>query len=461
MENSTQHSLFLLLLLFFILLFSVTGLQQFVILMFVVVCPILLIVDRKLLFLIYIISLPTNGFIATDENLFGVVHVLYVIHLFTLFGLLLEWGSLRGKSKDQAPGKGDLSKYASVFTLFILFYLVFTDYRLAFFGVQRIYIDTLISRTIRYFLMFIPLFFLIKLSYQEVYKKIIQNGFLISVGLVAFSMVFAEQLYRIGIEVQEIEELSQIAYQSDFIRRAGIFFSFGDTNSAAGFMAVGLGYSIFYKGWKKKILRYLQIGLIILAVISSGSRAGIISLLFVILVYFLSKDVSSRGKIVFISFILGIGFLLLGGGYIDPIIDRFTELQIGQGLLDPNYELGRVGGWLFYLDYITSDIRTLLLGTTESIYLRVGWFSVYKERVAHNFFIQLWYYWGIFPLFFLLSRVLSLIRYSFHSPIRSRLNAIILPTLTTLTFVSGVGVFIVFIVALVSLSGESKYLECS
>jgi hypothetical protein len=432
------------------ILLSQMGLYNIVNYLYIAVCFILFIIDRRLLILLYIVYLPTNGFISTEYNLFGILHVSYIVNMFALGTILLEWHSLDWETKMKIKESSRFNSIVLYFALFLFLYMLLTEYRLYLLGMSDISPTLLITRSIRYVLMFVPLILLVRISSIEYFNNILRKGFILSISIIALSMIFSVQLSSMGIATQEDSTIMQTGIQSMVLRRAGVFSSIGDVNSAAGFLAVGFAFILFiHKVYMQTKLKSILALIIILAFIAAGSRAAIGSTILVIILFLMVRDTSFREKIGLIFFIALIIFILFTQDYIEPVLRRFSELRMGEGHLDSHHEFGRLGGWLFYINYIFSDTKIVLFGATESIYKDL--FSVHFERVAHNFYIQLLYRWGIFPLLILLYLIAKYITYSIHKSFEPILLAILIPFVVTLFFLSDPGVFLGFIPAIISL----------
>ena len=448
---------FLLSIFILITTFVVFGQYRLINVFFLLLCSYLLITDRKLLILIYVITLPTDGFISTEYNLFGILHVLYIINLFATIAVLLEWKAIPDQTKNILRKPKGFKKDAYWLILFLFLYLVLTDFRLSILGIEDISERHLVTRPIKYFVMFYPLLMLTKLSEIKKYKYIIKKGFIISVGLIAIGIIFSEQFSQLGFDTREATIFVKTNVQSGDIRRAGFFRSLGDVNSASGFMVVSFGFILFLESIKKNT-KIMLIIITSLAIIETGSRAGVGSLLLVFIIYFIWLRANFKQNLIYISIIVLTGIAFFHYGIFDPILDRFSALQTSYDRehFNPEHELGRLGGWLFYLDYIIKDIKVFLFGTTEDIYRAVGWYTVNRLRVAHNFYIQLWYFWGVIPVIILLSIIFHYFKNTLRSNNKYLCLAILAPFIFTLMFVSDTGVFLAFIVALISINIEER-----
>lgn len=418
---------------------------------FLLFCIILLLQDRKLLILIYIVLLPINGFIGTEYNLFQILHVSYIVNFITLLALIFEWNSFPKEMTRRKKKTNSINRYAYWLVIFLIFFLVFTDIRLKFLGMETISYRLLFTRTIRRIAMLSPLLILYKLSFIKKYKLIIQRGFLISVGLLALSIIFSRQLSFIGFSTQESNFFLNFT-QSGFVRRAGIFTFLGDENSASGFLAIGMAYIIYLKNeFIGSLTKKMFLIIILLAIIATGSRMGFGSSVLIILIYFTSKGINSKQRLTFLVIAIVFVIIIFFTGYITPVLNRFSDLKVGEGHLDTTKEFGRLGGWLFYIKYIISSYKIILFGSFTSIYDAVGWSNVYLRRVAHNFFIQLWYFWGILPVIILIKMLFGFLKQSFKEEKKNQYISLFVPFFLTLFFVSDPAIFVCFPVALISL----------
>ena len=433
----------------FTMLFSAFEMKVAVQVLFILVCSFSILYNRKYLFLIYIVYLPTNGLISVDNNLLRLLQVSDIINLFAFVAVLLEWNSLTASEINSIKRGFTTKKHVYYLVIIIFLYLTLNEYRQLFQEMIDISIQQLIIRTIKYSLLLIPLMFLIKFSVINPYNSIIRRGFILSVVIITLGMIFSDYLPHLGITTQDTYG-NQLEFIQEDTRKAGVFTPYGDVNSAAGFLCVGFSFILFsYKTLSDK-RKTILLFLLLLALISADSRASFGSVL-VILVYYALSDRKKKSKKVQVILLLGIMFFLLNWlGLFDPVKERFISLNNEETThLDPTYEFGRVGGWLLYLKYIFSDGMVLLFGTTQDIYIKLGYTSI--TRVAHNFYIQLLYYWGIIPFLFLFRLFGLYIKGSLRSSDRNILIALLLPCLITLFFVSDPGVYWGFFVAVSSI----------
>ena len=224
----------------------------------------------------------------------------------------------------------------------------------------------------------------------------------------------------------------------------------GDVNTLGGCLVMGLSY-ILFSSQKKS---WLLIILIVLAIMLTGSRTGFINLLLVIVSFLLFSREKVGIKIRNIFLVSIIGFILFEIGIFDFIIERMMLLVTGEDEgLDIN-GVGRLSGWILYTKYILSDVRYILFGVSENMFdvITTGFF---RNRVVHNFYIQVWYYFGIFALLLFLYLLIMLCRHVLKS--RNKIQIfLILPALITLFTVSDVGV-IYYIPIVLSLFTDSKF----
>ena len=446
-KNYISKEIFVAILIFMILLFSSLGLYVFVNSMFLMVCFGILIWNRKFLLYLYVILLPTNGFISTEFNFLGVFHITYTINLFATIAIIMEWQSFSRNGRKILYKNLGIERYAYFLALFAFLFLLLSEYRFFLLGKGDTSIFLLITRSIRYFVLFFPILMLIRLSGIFEYKQLIRNGFLFSLMILGLSMIFSDQLFELGLYTTGKFFLNP-GLGGTVNRQAGFFCLLGDVNSAGGFLAVGYAFVLFLdKRYLLKTRRIALVVIIILAVLSTGSRTALVELAVISLLFVFTGSISSKQKLAMISFILLLATFLYYEDYVQSVLDRFRVLKIGEGHLDKYSTHGRLGGWFFYLEYIFSNINRFLFGVTESVYKREG-ADLLDERVAHNFYIQVIYLWGIFPFLILLHILYKYIKTSFYSGSKFIFLAFFIAFFITSNTVSDTGVFLGFFIAI-------------
>ena len=130
MQNNKTHNFFLFIIFAIMIILVYLGQYKAVNLLYLIICSLFLIYDRHLLILIYIITLPTNGFISTEYNLFGFLHVSYIINLFATVAVFIEWRYLPADTINEIQNSNNTKKFVYHIVIFLLLYHILTDYRL-------------------------------------------------------------------------------------------------------------------------------------------------------------------------------------------------------------------------------------------------------------------------------------------------------------------------------------------
>jgi hypothetical protein len=302
----------------------------------------------------------------------------------------------------------------------------------------------LITRTVKIFILLFPLYCFSFISNYSRYKEIIFSGFSVSTVIIAVSTIFSFDLIKLGIYTSELSKEHLIVIGDNLIRRSGVF-AFGDENSVAGFLSISfiILFSVYSRN-KQYIRMFISLMLISLAIIATGSRAGFICLLLSIL----SAIFQTRGpgyKIFSASFFAFVVSFFYLAGYFNPILERFLDTD---NLLDASNVGGRVGGWIFYMDYIFSNSKILFFGSWENIYDVTRTYGSYG-RVAHNFFITLVYKWGVLPLFLLIYFFKKYIEVVIKSDYYIIYFSVLVQFVFMLMTLSDIGVFFAFIPVLI------------
>ncbi len=402
---------------------------------------ILFLFNHKAIYFLYFVFLPTNGFISTEHNFLGIFHTSYTVNLFTTIAIFSDYKYFNNKLKVYNP----FSNLSRLFIIFIFLYLCSNNVKDFFMGSEiGLDLSLLITRTIKMFILFFPLYYFSFVSNYSKYREIIFSGFSISTIIIAISTIFSFDLINLGIHTTEMNKDSLITIGNNFIRRSGVF-AFGDENSVAGFLSIAslILFSVYSKN-KQYIKFIILFVFIVLAIVATGSRAGFLCLL----LSSLSIIFQNRGfsyKFFSFSFVIIMISSFYLTGYFNPILERFLDTE---NLLDSSNIGGRVGGWIFYIDYILSNFKVLFLGSWENIYDITRTYGSYG-RVAHNFFITLVYKWGILPLFLLIYFFKRYIQTIIQSDYYLIYFSILLQFIFMLMTLSDIGVFFAFIPVLI------------
>lgn len=164
---------------------------------------------------------------------------------------------------------------------------------------------------------------------------------------------------------------------------------------------------------KKNVLKICGIVIILIAMIFSMKRGGLIAFALAVLVYYLiySLYISSQNKSrirILLTSIIALGLFFYIFNYYDSvsgnaITSRFQSIEADQGS-------GRVEIWNWIFDSYGQN------GSLFSTILGHGWNAVYRDsgiRSAHNDFLEILYDFGVIAVFIYITFYIKLIKYSF------------------------------------------------
>lgn len=383
----------LILLFMFTFILTTFGLYQIVNILWLIFCAIFYFSNKKLLYLLYIIVLPTNGIIGNQYSLFGFIHTLYITNLFTFLRLINDTQYIRHKMSLQlSPNKKILRNIIIVLLLILFLKTLRGDYLN-----DLIPLSLLLTRTMRFIVQFLPLIMLLRLTSIPKYKSLIGTGFLISSLLISLSIIFSNQLYLLGFSSFYGERFSdELSWRS-----SGFFGFFGNVNGAGAFLSFSSAYALFLLiRSRKKVLLTILLFIFLYGLFHTGSRSAIMGFLLFTIGLILLHNIRTQRKFLLILILLIIFVVLVQFHFFIRSVERFEEFADRQagGNLDPNNVYARLGGWIFYLEYIFDDPEIILFGTYDSLYEESG---IGKHRDAHNFHIGTLYNCGIFFLIYI------------------------------------------------------------
>lgn len=418
----------------------VIGLPQITInFLFLVLFSILFIFKKyDLILFLFVTLLPTNGFVNTEYNILGIVNSKYIISLFSLISAILLDKQIKNNYKLD-----ELAKFGFYIIVFVSAYLIFQNYKVNQLGIQEISILKFITRFIKASIDAIVLFYIIKFSNLSYYKLYFQKAFFVSLLLIALSMIFAGSLYELGVYMGD-ESRFQTGEENQRLWGIWGFGGGGDVNTIGGFLVMGLSCVLF----SLKKTPWIMVFILILGIMVTGSRTAFVNLSIVFVAFMLFGAGSVSKKMKRICWIVIFVFILFQIGVFDFVIERIMLLVTGEDEgLDAD-GVGRLSGWIWYLNYIMSDLDVFLWGTSNNIYEVSSFAGFLKNRPAHNFYIQLWYFFGVFALSIFLYLIIRLCRIVLKSTQKVQIF-LILPALITLFTVSEVGVLFYIPIVLV------------
>jgi hypothetical protein len=403
-------------------------------LLMLIVCILGFIFDRLFILFLFIIFLPTNGLISTEYNLFGILNLQRLLNLFAIAVFIIE-------GKNYKSETNDFIKLAILFLVFFLIYNVFTEIKNYSFSMYQTTTENVINRTIKYLLLFGSSIFLCKFIKDETIGKLFEFSIIVAVFFLTISHIFAFKLHNIGFLTQGVFERYYGIQVSEFGRSSG-FFANGDQNSFGAFLSIIAGYFCSkVEADKTSLSKLLPIlTLITVCVVLTGSRTAIGSFVVVLILFWYRNINSLKIHFYIILFILTIIAISQYTDFFSKAIDRFgttsSEFQFGSD--------SRHAKWLFYLNYIFSDLSSLLFGSRKMIYINQ------VVRAAHNLYITILFDSGIFFLGYLLFLYTRFTSFAVRVKNKYYLPYIIIPFLMISMLVSDWGYifYFVFFIAL-------------
>jgi hypothetical protein len=362
----------------FVLLTASIGLIQPTIIIFIIAAFVFMITDRKLLIALYIILLPTDGIFPQEYNILGLLNINVVINFITTLSLLPELFKRYNTTSFQK---------ISIYLLYVFFwYLVYLNIKNTYFDLTNI--NQAFNRVIYYIVEYLPLILIIRLIKNPVIAEIVRFSIYFSAIFLTITALLSIYLDSIGFKIG-----SEIGLEISSLNRYGGLFGKGDENSFGIFsaMIVGFLFSIFEI---RKISFYEIIVLLfaIVGVISSGSRAAIIALLFIFFYYSIRNLSSAKTYRMF--FVVGI-ICLLFSPKIANVLVRFETFSTQ---LETHHSSNRIGKWILYFFHMIDNPSIFLYGNEKIFSLT----SYEKTRAAHNFYVQMIYNTGLIPFIFLM-----------------------------------------------------------
>ncbi len=354
----------------------------------------LFLIDKKFIISLFVYYLPIVPLISTDYKIFSLIGPHEIIFGFSTFVLLTIFSSSK---------KIKLNKYQKLsisFVYFLFFLKIFVIIKDSYFGlsVERTQSSIYIFKIFfRYFLYYISLVLLIKVIYFKDIIDYIIVGIKYVIVTIPISMIFTKALVLMGSGIVVYEGKTEGVISGNYERFIGFYGAGGDENSVGIFLVGAFGFllALFEKtGNIKKYIVFM--GFAIFGILLSGSRTSLLALVLVILVFlFTNKSGTAKFSILIACIIFYFTFY----EKLDLVIERFFDASARKAI-DMN-EMGRVGKWIFYVDWILNNPKTLILGNQSNIDL---------NRSPHNYFIWIVYHVGLIPLFIFLRLLIKLLK---------------------------------------------------
>jgi hypothetical protein len=440
-SNNISYEIDTIIIIIGILTFSYFRLYLFANVLYVLLLTLLLLVKSDFLIFIFVAFLPTNGFLPAEYKFFGIFHIQQTTHLFAFLRTLQIFSAYRINRKDILK-KNPALKIIGSLILFVFAYYIIREIKYLII-MPDAEIIKLPTRLIKYSILFLTLYFLTFLVTSNKYKIIIKKGFLFSIAIIGLSIIFTSQLEKIGLVVVTLDE-NFIREGFHFQRKAGFFLDFGSGISAGSFLSISTAYLL--TEWRDKFnaTRIYVIFLISIAAIAclfTISRAPILSLALVFIIYFIFP--LKMRKIPLFLLLIFLSFSLIGSNLFEIILFRLSR---SDQAFQTDELLTRGGTWLFFFNFFLKNPYLIIFGTFENPFAHL----INVLRSAHNFFIQLYFFGGLILYYFFYKIVRKLLIYKNFFNIQYSL--IFIPVLAELMGVSELAIiFPLSIILMVSL----------
>lgn len=383
----------------------------------------LMIFDRIGLFMLFFVLILSNGVIPKEQYIFGVLGVQQTISVLALIASAINLRKARKYS----------TKIDKVFCLLILFYftyILYTTFKNAYFGIFETTYLRAVLQSINLLIVVVVLLTVYKQYNSEkiFYLRIALNTIIFFASLTIFQFAFSNNLHA------QYEQIEGIQRYTGFIGN-------GDSNTLALIMVIGIAIVLSYhnkiKNSFENFYTMTVLALAILTIGFSASRSGLLLALLVFILFFWRNRVNSRTVVLYIllSFTVIASLPLLSRNI--QRLHGATEEQISTKRGTSN----RVGKWMFYVNFIADNPKTLIRGANKEI--KVQWNHSFK--VAHNLYLQIIYNSGLIILVILLIAIKKIAL--FANKYNKDIWIVFLPLILGLGFISDLGALLFFIIS--------------
>jgi len=405
-----------------------------------IISYILCLFSNKATIFFFILFLPLNPILPKEYNILGLFSypMVYAFIVFYHHIINNNFKIFDKKSKDPAF---TIIPYLFIVYLIIKLYGNIYDYYQGGLFVSRN--DNIIIIILRTTIPIIAYLLIIKDIKNNI--KISEVAIILSTLLILLSIIFYNQLYKIGIRLEESES---IEYVTTIESRSYGIFDYGDVNSLGTLYNFIIAFILALSSIYKKPLSLIQLIIISISIVGialTGSRMAIIILLLTILLYLLNISIINYRNILIITFII---IIFVYFNLFSYVLERIKLFGISR-------EISPWGGarferWILYLNEIFSSPRNLLFGYTNIVYF-------YGEfRDPHNFIIRSLYMNGIvLTLLWLLMFIKS---YKFFNKNLGFKNNIIIfiPIIINMLIISQIDVLFIFYILILILYYSNK-----
>ena len=420
-----------------IILLAVFGFPEIVNFASLVVLVLMFFIDKKVLYVIFIASLPISSFLSSDYNFLFVFNHEINISLLTILAAIWD-------RSVNYPAK--INKVIFSFLLTLLIINLYMNFKNGYLEIYDMDLSKFSKSSIKLILKTVAILLLVHKNLIS-YSKILPAVMTMTLVLV-FTSATTEFLILKGLDIKQAEIENMFKYEVS--RFAGVF-NGGDVNSLGAFYVINIGFLLGSLKFLKsiRIISMIIILLSFIGIIWTASRTAYLSLAIILFLYFIFNGLNRNSFTIIFLILAGIIVVItLFKEQFAITLQRFSTVQNETELDTDN---SRVGKWIMYLDYIFSDFSTLFYGNSSEFWLR---------RRPHNLFIFFLFNTGIFFTSYYIIQMFKLIRKSISYELLSLL--MIFPFFAISMYVSEQGGFVlvpILLKALVDLpyTAELKY----
>lgn len=387
--------------------------------------------NLKVSIFMFVLLLPIRSLI--DGKLFGLINM-NTLFLFILFFHITKRGYFDKVFSFKIKKIKPLTSFIIIFLLVVFLNyirenILFEDERL----ISNLY-KGILNRAVTSIITIISCVAIVKLFFFD--KKIrntVTNAMVLSATIIVFSLFLSPYLNSIGINL--IDSVDQNINNFNEMDRVAGLFNGGDVNSLSTLLNIVVCIiliKVTILNRKINLLEFTTIGILSLGILITGSRMGLMTLVFVIIYYSLflgSKSKRLTNKSISYFFLLSVFFVAII--YLVQTTERFQlvfERMANKGAFsEVSSEGQRFIRWVGFINFSLSNIIRTMMGSDEIYYVYGN--NVYRD--PHNFLIKTFYLNGIiFPILI----IINFLKLFTHMK-KLKLTKFFIP-LTIITFIS-------------------------
>ena len=354
----------------------------------------ILFIKREYIYFIFLypilFHLNLDYLFGIDTQLFGIIDMAELNAILMLILLANQITTVRFDNRLKYYQRTAMT-YIIICMLFDLFYSV----RIPFISDMH-FLDQggIYRRTLRQSMYALAFFILIKRMNQ---KNILEA---LNYSFVVFAIFFsAATLFVKSVEQTEFS-ISMSTITTD--RTIGIFRG-GDENVLASLLSMIFGYFLAnLENNRRHYIYYIAMFFILIGLINTGSRGGLLSLFVVMILFVFRNPTDSLFEKAFIFIIVGVSLFTLGDMIIGRLLLQTSDLY---GKESARYYglYSRLFKWFAYMTDFFSDWNNIWVGKLSS---KPSW----MRYSPHNVFIKILYFGGVAFLIPFLLNIRSLFK---------------------------------------------------